>query len=212
MPEQPDATEHPRPHTCVGPGAACPAQPRHSAAAANWSPTIAAPSGYRRKLRRLISGARVGRQCEVRLDARQKVSGAAGRTPVTAVKEHRPCPFRYIYKGRTFCAVAVRERRFTTARVSPTTCADCSVPQLVLDHPCAHLDVGVEIDEYGPRAEVVFVFTACRVLVEELQDLSQCHPGACRMWEQATDEAWQRLRDRATRRHRLLEIREGKSG
>ncbi len=119
------------------------------------------------------------------------------------------CPFRYVYKGRTFCAVAIRERRFTTARVSPQTCAECPVPAIVAEHGCEYLDIGVEIDEYGPRAEVVFVFTACKARVEELTDLSGCTPEACQLWSAGAEEAWERLRNRAAKRHRLLELREG---
>jgi hypothetical protein len=122
-----------------------------------------------------------------------------------------PCPFRYVYKGRAFCAVAVRERRFTTTRVSTVTCAECAVPRLVAEYPCAHLDVGVEIDDYGPRAEVVFVFTACQALVEELADLSRCSPERCTFWAPADEAAWERVRARALRRQRALEDRGGKS-
>lgn len=121
-----------------------------------------------------------------------------------------PCPFRYVYKGRTFCTAAVRERRFTTSRVSPVTCDECAVPGLVAAHGCASLDVGVEIDEYGPRAEVVFVFTACRATVQELTDLSDCSLDCCALWQPADEARWEQLRTRALRRQQLLEDREGR--
>jgi len=104
----------------------------------------------------------------------------------------------------------VRERRFTTNRVSPVTCDECAVPGLVAAHACANLDVGVEIDEYGPRAEVVFVFTACRATVQELTDLSDCSPDRCALWQPADEARWEQLRTRALRRQQLLEDREGK--
>jgi len=124
------------------------------------------------------------------------------------LRRARPCPYRFVHKGRTFCAAAIRERRFTTNRVSPQTCEECSVPDLVVAHPCAHLDVGVEIDEYGPRAEVVFVHFACRVLVQELPDLTNCSPSACPMFEAVEEGRWEEVRERALARQRMMEDRE----
>ncbi len=122
--------------------------------------------------------------------------------------QHTFCPFRYVYKGRTFCAVAVRERRFTTAHVTADVCSKCPVPSMLNDHSCRHLDFGVEIDEYGPQLEVVFVYVACTKLVEELSDLSGCTADACGLWELADDAVWEAVRKKALRRHRILEQRE----
>lgn len=119
-----------------------------------------------------------------------------------------PCPFRFVYRGRTFCAVAIRERRFTTIHVERTTCAECPVPGMVAAHPCAHLDVGVEIDDYGPHAEVVFTHTACRATVEELSGLESCAADRCPLWRRAEEATWAAVRQRAERRLRALELRQ----
>lgn len=119
-----------------------------------------------------------------------------------------PCPFRFVYRGRTFCAVAIRERRFTTIHVERTTCSECPVPGMVAAHPCAHLDIGVEIDDYGPRAEVVFTHTACRATVEELTNVEGCAEGSCSLWQRAEEAAWAALRQKAERRLRALEVRQ----
>ncbi|MCX7597691.1 MAG: hypothetical protein N2512_02315 [Armatimonadetes bacterium] len=118
------------------------------------------------------------------------------------------CPFRFVYRGRTFCAVAIRERKFTTIHVEQGTCAECPVPGMVAAHPCAHLDIGVEIDDYGPRAEVVFTYAACRATVEELSDLESCTDGHCSLWERAEEASWAAMRQKAERRLRALELRQ----
>jgi hypothetical protein len=123
---------------------------------------------------------------------------------------NQPCPMRYVYKGRTFCIAAIRERRFTTARVLPATCEECPVPRLLAGHGCANMDIGVEIDEYGPRAEVVLVYTACAATVQELSDVQGCTPEGCKLWSAADEAKWETLRKRAIRRHRALEDQEGK--
>lgn len=71
-----------------------------------------------------------------------------------------------------------------------------------------HLDFGVEIDEYGPQAEVVFVYLACARLVEELTDASSCAADTCQLWEVADDGVWEKVRRKAMRRHQFLEMRE----
>lgn len=119
-----------------------------------------------------------------------------------------PCPFRFVHRGRTFCAVAIRERRFTTAHVERTTCAECPVPEMVAAHPCAHLDVGVEIDDYGPHAEVVFTHTACRATVEELSHLEGCREDSCQLWQRADEASWGAVRQKAERRLRAIELRQ----
>ncbi|MGD9518025.1 MAG: hypothetical protein AB7W28_00790 [Armatimonadota bacterium] len=121
----------------------------------------------------------------------------------------KPCPFRYAYKGRTFCIAAIRERRFTTTHVAPITCGECGVPAILAEHPCAHLDIGVEVDEYGPRAEVCFIFTACLAKVQELSDVAGCLPGECALWAAADQTRWEDLRTQAMQHHRALEDREG---
>ena len=84
------------------------------------------------------------------------------------------CPFRYIDKGRTFCAIAILDSRYNTTEVSPSVCADCRVPALVGQLPCANLDLGVSIMTVYGGARVEEVFTACRARCEQLKNLDDC--------------------------------------
>jgi hypothetical protein len=92
------------------------------------------------------------------------------------------CPFRFIDRGRTFCRIAIAERRHTTTEVTPPTCASCRVPPILADHPCRHMDLGVEIDEYMGSTTAETYFASCRVTVERILDLSSCRPERCPHW------------------------------
>jgi hypothetical protein len=95
----------------------------------------------------------------------------------------KPCRYRYLEKGRTYCAIAITERKYTTREVTPAVCRDCTAMQVVQDHGCRHLDLGVEIDEFQGRTEVSTFFAACRVTVERLTSVEGCRAEACRYWE-----------------------------
>ena len=71
------------------------------------------------------------------------------------------CPYRYIYKGRTFCAIAIRERRFTTTEVTPSACDDCRAHEALTEIACGHLDLGVEVDLYGGSLAVNIFYASC---------------------------------------------------
>jgi hypothetical protein len=117
-----------------------------------------------------------------------------------------PCPFRYIHKGRTFCAIAIRERRYTTTEVTPSACSGCSARKAMEDANCAFLNLGVEVDQYGGSLDVNIFYASCEKLVERLTDFRRCGPD-CPYWEpldddlvtQIRDEALQALRDREAR-------------
>jgi hypothetical protein len=95
------------------------------------------------------------------------------------MRRSMPCRHRYLDKGRTFCDIAITERKYTTHEVSPTVCRDCHVPEEEVAHPCVHLDVGVEIDQFQGRIEVSTFYTACRVTRERLTLLEQCNATDC---------------------------------
>ncbi len=95
----------------------------------------------------------------------------------------KPCRYRYLEKGRSFCEIAITERKYTTNEVTPQVCRDCQIPQILEDHPCVHLDVGVEIDQFQGRTEVSTFYTACKVTRERLTVLDACNPEHCPYFE-----------------------------
>ena len=109
-----------------------------------------------------------------------------------------PCPFRYVHRGRTFCHLAVDERKYTTIEVVPLACATCRVPGVLAEHPCRHLSFGVEVDEYGGRLTAETCHVACEALVVRLLDMRRCGEGICEHWEPwESTEAVERARQAA---------------
>ena len=106
------------------------------------------------------------------------------------------CPFRYIWKGRTFCAIAIRQRRYTTTEVMPGACAGCRARGLLEGIGCAHLNLGVEVDQYGGGLSVDNFYASCEKLMERLIDFSDCGE-ACPLWAPFDPELVNRIRDEA---------------
>mgnify|MGYP001066701081 CR=1 FL=1 len=94
-----------------------------------------------------------------------------------------PCPFRYIYKGRTFCALAILNRKYTTNEVIPRACKSCDARGIFEGIGCRHLNLGVEVDRYGGAHEVDVFYASCERLVERLLDFEGCGEGVCPHWE-----------------------------
>ncbi len=103
--------------------------------------------------------------------------------------KHEVCPFRIIDRGRTFCKIAITERKHTTNEVKPSTCASCHVPFILENYPCAHMDLGVEIDEYMGSATAGTYYASCRVKVERIMDLSHCNARECPHWANPAPES-----------------------
>jgi len=99
-----------------------------------------------------------------------------------------PCPHRYIDKGRTFCRIAILERKYCTSEVDSRACGQCAVPDLMREHPCANMDLGVEIDEYGGNKSTERWYASCRVLVERIEQIDKCTGADCPYWKDAADE------------------------
>lgn len=126
-----------------------------------------------------------------------------------------PCPFRYVNRGRTFCHLAIDERKYTTTEVVPTACGTCRVPKILAEHACRHMSFGVEVDEYGGRLTAETCHVACEARVTRLFDFANCAEGRCKLWEawdaeHAIEKAQQAAaRDRAEKqRARWLELDE----
>ena len=98
-----------------------------------------------------------------------------------------PCPHRYIQKGRTFCRIAILERKYCTNEVDPRACEQCAVPGLLEQHPCANMDLGVEIDEYGGLKSVERWYASCRVTVERIERIEKCTPEECAYWKELAE-------------------------
>ena len=99
-----------------------------------------------------------------------------------------PCPYRYIFKGRTFCAVAIRDRRYTTSEVVPSACVTCKARKASDTVACGHLELGVEVDQYGGSLSVDIFYASCAKSVERMLDLSHCGEGKCPHWLPLNDE------------------------
>lgn len=110
------------------------------------------------------------------------------------------CPFRYLLRGRTFCALAIVESRYLLNEVIPPTCASCPIPELLVEHPCGRLDLGVEISATGGRQCVEMCHASCEVTVERLLDLSGCGEGQCPYFEAWDEERATRLTAEARER------------
>ena len=94
-----------------------------------------------------------------------------------------PCHYRYIRQGRTFCHLAIDERKYTTTEVAPSACLSCRVPGILEAHACRHMSFGVEVDEYGGRLTAETCHTSCEKLVVRLFTFGECGEGVCEHWE-----------------------------
>jgi len=121
----------------------------------------------------------------------------------------QPCPFRYVFKGRTFCSIAIRERRYTTTEVIPSACDSCKATKILRDVKCRYLDLGVEVDQYGGSHEVSIFYASCEKLVERITDFSNCGEGKCPYWEPLDQDRIETLKQDAFEAQRERERREG---
>lgn len=108
-----------------------------------------------------------------------------------------PCPFRYVWKGRTFCAIAIRERRYTTTEVVPSACAQCQARKILEEVGCAHLNLGVEVDEYGGSHDINIFYVSCEKLVERITVFERCGEGRCPFWAPLDGDKIEGLREEA---------------
>jgi hypothetical protein len=118
-----------------------------------------------------------------------------------------PCPFRYIHKGRTFCAIAIRDRRYTTSEVEPAACKSCKARRAVAGVACGHLELGVEVDQYGGTLSVDIFYASCAKLMERIMELGNCGEGKCEHWVPVSDERFATMRAEAVAAQKELEAK-----
>ena len=111
-----------------------------------------------------------------------------------------PCPYRYIVRGRTFCALAIRESRYTVDEVIPPTCRECTIADVLTEHACGRMALGLEIGVFGGRQMVEMYYAACELTVERLLDMEGCSAAACPYWEPLDAEKTGELVAEAKRR------------
>jgi hypothetical protein len=93
-----------------------------------------------------------------------------------------------VQRGRTFCWLAIDERRYTTSQVVPLACATCRVPGILEAQACRHMSFGIEVDEYGGRLTAETCHVACEARVVRLFDFHRCGEGVCELWEAWVEE------------------------
>jgi hypothetical protein len=112
-----------------------------------------------------------------------------------------PCPYRYLHLGRSFCALAIVESRYTVREVFPDTCRECEVPGISAAHPCGRMDLGVEISVYAGRPSVGMHYESCDALRERIFDLSGCTKEGCPFWLPLDEERQTAVREAAREKH-----------
>ena len=120
-----------------------------------------------------------------------------------------PCPYRYIFKGRTFCAIAIRDRRYTTSEVVPSACVTCKARKASEMVFCGHMELGVEVDQYGGSLSVDIFYASCAKSVARMLDISHCGEGKCPHWVPLNDERLAALRAEAVEGQRTREEKMG---
>ncbi len=69
---------------------------------------------------------------------------------------------------------------------------------------CAHLNLGVEVDQYGGSHEVNIFYASCEKLVERIASPEHCGEDRCPHWEPVSENEIEKLREKAMEdlRHR----------
>ena len=86
------------------------------------------------------------------------------------------CEHRRVELGRLFCDIASRRSERATNETFNVTCKLCRVATMRAAHPCAHLDVGVELTEHRERSTLDAYHLACRVKRISVDDAAGCTP------------------------------------
>ena len=98
--------------------------------------------------------------------------------------ELKACPYKNVELGRLFCTLATMEGERSTSQVFNETCDSCQVARIRKEHPCRHLDIGLDLGAHRSRTTIDNVRRACLVYKVELDEfLPDCNPN-CPEWSE----------------------------
>ena len=86
------------------------------------------------------------------------------------------CEHRRIELGRLYCDIATMRGDRATNETFNRTCELCRVAAIRAAHPCAHLDVGIDLTEHRERSTLDAYHLACRVKKLDVGDAAACTP------------------------------------
>jgi hypothetical protein len=82
----------------------------------------------------------------------------------------KPCPFRYVENGRTYCRISAHP---AFAEVDPIICSNCEAYEVLKSIGCKYLSLGVDIKNYRGEGKVSLTF-ACGKRSWRIYDLKEC--------------------------------------
>jgi hypothetical protein len=86
------------------------------------------------------------------------------------------CEHRHVELGRLYCDIATRRGDRATNETFNRTCELCRVAAIRAAHPCAHLDVGIDLTEHRDRSTLDAYHLACRISKVDVEDALGCTP------------------------------------
>jgi hypothetical protein len=86
------------------------------------------------------------------------------------------CEHRRVELGRLYCDIATRRGERATNETFNSTCELCRVASIRAAHPCAHLDIGIDLTEHRERSTLDAYHLACRVTRTDVEDAAGCTP------------------------------------
>jgi hypothetical protein len=97
------------------------------------------------------------------------------------------CEHRRVELGRLYCDIATRKGERGTNETFNRTCELCKVTTVRAAHPCAHLDIGIDLTEHRERSTLDAYHLACRVTKLDVGDAVGCTP-ECPYFEPISEE------------------------
>jgi hypothetical protein len=97
------------------------------------------------------------------------------------------CEHRRVELGRLYCDIATRRGERATNETFNRTCERCRVAAIRAAHPCAQLDVGIDLTEHRDRSTLDAYHLACRVTKLDVEDALGCTP-ECPYFEPIEEE------------------------
>ncbi|UCH33102.1 MAG: hypothetical protein JSV65_10935 [Armatimonadota bacterium] len=114
------------------------------------------------------------------------------------------CEHRRVELGRLYCDLATRRGERATNETFNRTCEMCRVVSVRAAHPCAHLDVGVDLTEHRERSTLDAYHLACRVTRLDVGDAEACTP-ECQYFEPIAEDKREEYEAAAAQRERAAQ-------